>query len=180
MKMSSTEKLIILMLCDIHKKLEIEDSINPDLVERAIQSNNTWGLSWAYSALESESKEDQDPEEVEFVADVLDMYNFIEFSFGQLSEPEKENVRSGVSWLSENPSFPGFYGNTESRYLSIARFLVDELNRWEEFKGRIRNSHMPMADGYRRMLPIYKSIISSGSSLSDQNLIEILEARTSG
>jgi len=48
MKLSDSEKLILVMLAEIHKHLGIEGGIDPDFVQEAIHSGNVWGLQWQY------------------------------------------------------------------------------------------------------------------------------------
>ena len=49
MKLTNPEKLILIMLSEIYKKLDIQDGIDPKFVESAIYSDNTWGFEWKYS-----------------------------------------------------------------------------------------------------------------------------------
>ena len=48
MKYSQQEKLQIMMLSDIHRALEIENSFDPDLIDEAVSTDNYWALSWEY------------------------------------------------------------------------------------------------------------------------------------
>jgi uncharacterized protein YfbU (UPF0304 family) len=50
--------------------------------------------------------------------------------------------------------------------MSAAEFIVKELESFEEFKGRDFNSHMPLVNSYRRMLSVYKPMLST-STLRD-------------
>ena len=46
MKPTNSEKLILVMLSEIHEKLCIKNGVNTKLVTNAIYSQNTWALSW--------------------------------------------------------------------------------------------------------------------------------------
>ena len=62
---------------------------------------------------------------------------------------------------------------------SIARFLVEKMNRFSRFKGRDFNSHSPSAVRQRRMVAAFEPIratLDLGRQLSASQIIEILEA----
>jgi hypothetical protein len=48
MQPTAVEKLTVLMLCEIFKKLDIKDSFDPDLISRAVSSDDIWVLNWKY------------------------------------------------------------------------------------------------------------------------------------
>jgi len=48
MELGNAEKLILMMLCNIHEKLDIKGEIDPKFMRSAIQSGNLWGLEWEY------------------------------------------------------------------------------------------------------------------------------------
>jgi len=75
--------------------------------------------------------------------------------------------------------FPGFDGNNECNYSSVASFLTKQLDRHTSLKGRIINSHMPTIDGYRRMLAVFLPMRSSlgGGDLSAGQITAVLNAR---
>jgi uncharacterized protein YfbU (UPF0304 family) len=53
-------------------------------------------------------------------------------------------------------SFPGFDGNNESEYMNVARFLVDDPQRFSSFKGRgDLNSHSQSIETYARMYQVF-------------------------
>lgn len=162
MEFSNQQKLLITLLTDIHAKLEIEDSVDPDFVQRMVVGGQGWALEWRYPGLFEESGED--PEGVKYVADVLEMWSHLEISFKALDAGQRESLKAAASPFGENVSFPGFDGNNEHEYLSIARIFVDDLDRWTEFTGRIVNSHMRTTDGYQRMLALFDEIRSSNAS----------------
>lgn len=171
---SNFRKLVLAMLCDIHAKLEIQDSVDPGLISKAILSENEWALLWEYPGLlESE----ENPEHVAFVADVLDMWQDIESSFDSLSDADKDKVSNLSAPFGSNPKFPGFDGNHEAKYLSAARFMVDELDRFQEFGGRVNNSHMETVAGYSRMLEVHAGLDENFGSRSADELVMILNER---
>lgn len=75
MKYSQQEKLQIMMLSDIHRALEIENSFDPDLIDEAVSTDNYWALSWEYPSLQDEDEET--PWEVKLFVDTYDMYDIL-------------------------------------------------------------------------------------------------------
>ena len=79
--------------------------------------------------------------------------------------------------------FRGFDGNYESEHLSIAGFLINEMNRFADFKGRDLNSHMPSIDGHRRMVRVFEPMrksLGGGRLLDTEQIIELLNAQRQG
>jgi len=71
----------------------------------------------------------------------------------------------------------GFDGNNETEHMSIARFLVEKLRRFENFKGRSFNSHMPKVASYRKMIQLFEPMRRNlvGRELSVDELIALLK-----
>ena len=177
MKLTDGEKLIILMLTEMYEKLQIEGETEPDFLRSAIFNDHLWGIRWKYSGIPFEQAED--PPIVREVVDILDMWSFIEYAYAKLSEQERQQLALAAKPFGENPRFNGFDGNNECEYISIARFLIDQLDRFTRFHGRDLNSHMPSVSGYRRMYetfePIRRTLIDR--RLTVEELAQILNAR---
>lgn len=173
MKLSNSEKLILIMLCGVQKKLGLtkNDGVDPDFISSAIHTDNTWAVEWQYPGIFSDSPE-QDPPEVTEVLNYLDMWQFIEEGFDKLSTEEKSSINSYQA------KFIGFDGNNESEFMSIARFFINDLERFQHFKGRDLNSHSPKIGLYRRMYMIFEPIRRTlyDRSLSKKELELILNA----
>jgi len=179
MELSDGEKLILIMLSEIHQKLKIENGVDTELVKSAIFSGNVWALKWEFPGIFSNSE--HTPEMVTEVVDILDMWSFIERAHKSLSTEDKARVEKEASPFGKYVEFTGFDGNGESAYISIARFLVDDLNRFSAFKGRELNSHMPSIGLYRRMLRVFEPLRATlgQHELSADQVIQILKARVS-
>tara|TARA_B100001059_G_C17747247_1_gene535056 strand:- start:150 stop:701 length:552 start_codon:yes stop_codon:yes gene_type:complete len=177
MKITDGEKLILLMLSELYDKLGVEGEVEPDFIRSAIFSNNTWSIPWKYVGIPFE--EQDTPEVVKEVLDILDMWSMIERSYEILSNESKEFVEKEASPFGKDPKFPGFDGNNETEYMGTASFLVNDLDRFEEFKGRNFNSHYPSIDSYRRMLSVFKPLLQNLNfqPLSAQNIVDILKER---
>ena len=179
MNLTNSEKLILIMLSEIYEKLGIDSQqgIDPGFVKESIYSDNTWGFEWKYSGIFGSSE--PAPPEVNDVINILDMWAFIEEAAESFSEEQETELEQLASPFGKRPKFPGFDGNNECEYISITRFLTDQLDRFTRFKGRDLNSHMPSVSGYRRMYetfePIRRTLINRRLSVSE--LAQILNAR---
>lgn len=76
--------------------------------------------------------------------------------------------------------FAGYDGNSETKFMSFARFTVERLNRFEYVpmqKQGYWNSHMPMRGIYRRMLNEWKAVPQAQRfTLTKHQLITVLAA----
>lgn len=178
MNLSDGEKLILVMLSDIYKHLKIRGEVDPELVQSAIFDGNTWGLKWAYHGIFSSEETSEDV--VDEVVNILDMWSFIESSYKELSASDKARVDTEAHPFGKKPKFQGFDANGEIDHLGAARFLVEKLGRFSEFKGRDFNSHYPgTLATHRRMFKAFEPIRESAVSgqLSASQLIQILKER---
>jgi uncharacterized protein YfbU (UPF0304 family) len=177
MKLSDGEKLILIMLSEIHEKLKIENGVDTGMVKEAIYSGNLWGLKSGMSGIFHDYEATE--EVLREAVDVLDMWSFIERDYEPLSPADKERVEKEVGPLGKNVRFSGFDGNGEAEYIGIARFLIDQLDRFEIFKGRDLNAHMPTIEAHRRMLKVFEPLRKTlaDGRLSADDITEILTAR---
>lgn len=182
MEFSNEQKLIIALLTEIHSKLDIRDGLDAEFVQKSVRDNQGWALGWRYPGLFEET--DEDPHQVQFVADVLDMWSVLETSYAALDKADRNLLAKSADPFGKNVIFPGFDGNNESEYLSIARTFVDDLDRWSEFNGRIVNAHMRTVESYQRMLAVFEVIrkqkMSNGDygSFDVEELSKVLSERT--
>ncbi|KKY90269.1 hypothetical protein OA46_04715 [Enterobacter cloacae] len=177
MNYTQAEKLQILLLCDIHEALNIKNSFDADLIREAVSTNNTWAIEWEASSL---STEEDTPEDVKFVCDVLDMYDFLKFTYDNLAEEDKNKLAREVQHFhgEDSVTFPGFDGNNEGRLISIA-YMLKKLNRFNK-QDITKNSHMPTIAIYRRMLDVFLAArvdFMPGKGISYQALRDTLLAR---
>lgn len=172
-KISDGEKLILLMLSELYEKMDIDGEIEPEFIKSAIFRDHLWGIPWKYSGIPFENQET--PEIVKEVVDILDMWSFIEYGYQNLSDEEKAQLEIDADPFGKEPKFRGFDGNNESEYMSVASFLINDLDRFQEFKGRSMNSHMPSIETYRRMQnafePMRRTLISGPLKLADLTVI---------
>jgi uncharacterized protein len=166
--MSKAEQLIALLLCEIAKGDRESYEINPKLVADAICGGHLWALEWEYGMMLQETPTSQ--KDLSFVVDVLNMWRTLEFSFNKLSAEEQQRVKMATNWLDAKVTFPGFDGNEEGEFLSITRFMVEKLNRFDELKGRSLNSHTNNVSNHKRMYAVFHPINQALARRHDCNL----------
>lgn len=176
---SDGEKLIVIMLRDIYKHLKMSRSeIDPDFVCQALWGGHTWALKWTMTGLYHGHEDDI--RDVRFVVDVLAMWDHLERGYGKLSKQDKEKVAKEADPFGRDVKFRGFDGNKESGHMGIAWFFVKDMKRFERFKERDLNSHMPMIAGYRRMLAAYErreKSLGMGGEFDATEIVAILDAQ---
>ena len=179
MKLTNSEKLILIMLSELYEKLGLKGNaeIDPQFIKSAIFSGNTWGVEWKYPGIFDSS--DPTPPELNDVINILDMWCFIEEACEEFDGPQQAELEQAANPFGRKPSFPGFDGNNEGEFSSIASFITEHLDRFPRFKGRISNSHMPSIAGYMRMYetfePIRRTLINRRLTVAE--VAQILNAR---
>lgn len=116
----------------------------------AITDGHMWALDWEYANAGIKHTTDRDV--VTRVVDILDMFRFTEEAMRKVSPQELANVES---WRLQ---FRGFDGNDETEYMGVAQFLIEDMGRWMEFKGRLLNSHSESVSGHMAMLRVFTPI----------------------
>ena len=176
-QISDGERLVLHMLCDLFKHLEVRSEVDPKFVKEVLFGGHNWALRWQYSGIFHGHVDKR--RTVSEVGNILDMWSSIESGFTALSKPDKERLKEEAQLFGEDPRFPGFDGNNESDYFSIARFMIEEMGRFESFKGRELNAHMPTLDIHFRMLAVFEPMKQTltGGKLSVTQLIELFKER---
>jgi len=178
MELTNPEKLILLMLSQLHEQVGVKGGVDTKLLTNAIYSDNTWALDWEMSGVLS-NKSEPTPPEVTDVVNILDMWSFIEEAYENFDAASREKVKVGAAPFGEHVMFTGFDGNNESRYMSIANFLVKDMNRFTRFEKRDLNSHSPSIDGLLRMSEVFEKIrpTLAHRGLNTDETIQLLNAR---
>lgn len=155
---SPEQRLIIALLCDLHRAPENREfqEGNIKLISGAISGGHDWAIDWELGGIFPETTDSDD--DVSFVTDVLDMWDFIELGWKKLNDEEKQQVHDAVPYLGDGPTFIGFDGNNETGYMLIARMMIEEMGRFSTFKGRSLNSHSPKVDRYQDMLKSWPDV----------------------
>ena len=174
---TNEQRLIIALLCDVltePKKRQFRQE-NIDLIMHAVCGGHNWAIDWELGAMFPEEVDSR--ERVRFVADVLDMWEFIELRWSRLTADERQTVQDAIPFLGNGPQFIGFDGNNESGYMSIASTMVERMNRFATFKGRSLNSHKPKVGRYRDMLTKWPDIRATlaNREMTVEQMIELLK-----
>ncbi|MFY2007000.1 YfbU family protein [Achromobacter xylosoxidans] len=169
------DKLNFMMLRDIMKHLKIKGAeTDVDFVAETIYGGHYWAPTWEMQGL-FHTHTDR-PADVSLVVDTLDMWDFIESSIEKLTPEETERLK--VANHGYLPEFAGFDGNNETSLMSIARFIVEKMDRFSRFKKRDFNSHAPTAARYSRMSKAFQPIratLGFGRDLGVDQIIELLK-----
>lgn len=176
--LSDGDKLNFMMLRGIMKSLKIKDlEIDVDFLAETIYGGHYWAPTWEMSGLFH--KHTDRPADVTLVVNTLDMFDFIEGCIEKLTPEEIERVKAAHHGYL--PQFQGFDGNEEGTLMSIARFMVEKMGRFDRFKKRDFNSHTLTAPRYRRMTKAFEPIratLGFGRGLSVDQIIEVLKAKS--
>lgn len=177
MTLTHGEKLILLMLSEIHTKLGITGGINGRFIGEAVMTGNTWAIDREYrgSLL---ATEDIAESVVDEVTDFLQMWGIIEDSYASLSEDDKLKVKAEASFSGDTPRFRGFDFNREGDHLSVAQFYTEQTDGFRSFKGRINDTHSPTLERYRHMYWRLKQIpAESRGRLNVEQLVDVLNRK---
>ncbi|EIX6195934.1 hypothetical protein E7W39_04920 [Cronobacter sakazakii] len=157
MNLSDYEKLSLAILCEIHTALKLSDNgLDSKFISKALDTGNEWAISSRFGDYLG-FKDSEHPEEVSFVYNVLDMWSFIEEGVEALTDEERVTLEEKAAPLGKNPGFNGFDGNNETRYLSIASFIVSDPHAFGgRFADRYLNSHSRRVEKYKRMYEIFE------------------------
>lgn len=173
---SDGEKMLMLMMGDVYKALKIKDAeMEPNFLAEVIYGGHYWAPKWEMNGVFHDHVDD--PEEVKYVVNVLDMWTFMEVAYGKLSAEDKAKITSEVGSWQTDVRFSGFDGNEEGSQMAIAQFLVDKMRRFTLFKGRSLNSHCSTVGRYRRMYQLFEPMRRTlvGMDLSADQLTVLLK-----
>lgn len=175
-KFTDGEKLLALMIRDLYKHLDVNGEIDADFIADVIWGGHYWAPKWVLPGLYHDHEDDAG--DVHFVVEALNMWSFLEYAYKKLSKKDKGRVKKEARRFGDNVKFPGFDGNYESSFGCIADFLIDKMDRFQEFKGRDLNSHAPMRAIYSRMMIEFQPMRSKlmGIDLDAGQVIRILNA----
>jgi uncharacterized protein YfbU (UPF0304 family) len=180
-RFSDGEKLLFMVLRDMCKQLNLKKGeTDLDFMAQVIYGGHYWAPKWTMPGLYHDHEDRES--DVRFVVNVLDMWSFMEAGYAALNKKDKDQIATEVGPLGRSVKFTGFDGNNESELMSIAMFVVRDMDRFAEFKGRDMNSHLPMAAAYRKMYSVFEPMRQNlvGVTLSAAQIIKILQARAQG
>ena len=177
---SDGEKILLIMMQDIFRQMKITNrEIDPAFIGEVINGGHYWALPWALPGV-FHGEEDA-PQDLRYVQDVLDMWDRLERGFERLPTKEQAVVLRDSGSHGTDVRFFGFDGNHETPLMGIADFLVNKMNRWSRFKGRDLNSHMPTRAIYGRMLAAFEPMRQSFSGdLTAAQITILLKSEASG
>lgn len=152
MKMTETERLILLMLAEFYEKNEMKVEIHQDQVDlRSLNKKSYEHKYFVYQDLDTLSL-------IKEVVNILDMWLIIQKSYAFLTSDKKETLEKNIPYIGNDPVFTGFDGFYESEHMKTSLYLASEIERFKKLKVNDFNSRSPSIDGYRRMLSVFQPI----------------------
>lgn len=132
------------------------------------------GYEFHYGEVFDNLSETMSPRECREILDILDMFSDLRFSYSLLDDKSEIDA--------EEIEFAGFDGNHELKQMQYAEYCTLERDRFNSLHSRIKkhgvNSHWPMLEEYRRMLPIWRKRKTLGRPpLKKADVKAIIEAR---
>ena len=160
MNLTSAERLLIAM--ELRRQHELEPAVGYDVQAGIIERGYTSLYGEVFGST-AEPELDQTIQEEVF--EILGMFRALH-----------PGHVAGPNWNPEGDyyyqKFRGFDGNAGTGHYSFARFLIEEVRRFEESKGEL-NSHSSTLPQYRAMLDRWKTM-DQPHQLSKQQIDTIL------
>lgn len=175
-QLDQPQRLMVWLLTEILKGQKGDESRQDvELIQEAIYGGHFWALDWELQGVLHGHTDNR--ADVSLVVDTLDTWTFIERGYEELSKTDKDRLEAEMPIFGKNPRFSGFDGNHETEHMSIARFLIEKMGRFERFKGRELNSHAPMVQRYAAMNSIFEPIRVKliGREMSVDELVTVLK-----
>ena len=160
------QRLILLNQYKILKKIYPEEALQYSIYQEIVSN----GYTLHYNDLLENMNEPMSKEEMEFVLDILDVYNSLSFAVDKRQEYP--------SYKNKKIVFPGFDGNNEYKYIEYMQFYIYKLNRFEALKKDSSldyNTHGETIDIYKHMIDVWKSFGNERFNLSDEALQSLIK-----
>lgn len=173
--LSDGERLILAMLGDIHRHLQVKGHIDAEFVRNALHGGHEWGLMSEYHGI-LQTKQD-DPAVVDETIKIMMMWTVIEECYERLPPAEKKRVEKRAAPHGKDPRFRGFQMAHEPHYL-VARFVTHDLDRFPHYKDRLL-SEGSQRDEYRRMLAVWGPLDETltGDGIDADDIAALLAAQ---
>jgi hypothetical protein len=157
------QQLTLLMLADIHEKLDIQHSIDPSFVREMVLSGELWAVAEAYPQY-FRSSDVERPECLGFVRDTLFMWHDSESAYEELTERQKQKVsqKLGMRRVEYPGFFPGFSEKHDSVEHRVSHILMNLIGFVPNFGGRSLDPYSSWIPQYREMLDVYADMEKLG------------------
>ncbi|HEL4264434.1 YfbU family protein [Stenotrophomonas maltophilia] len=155
MKFTDEQRLIVIMLAEMQKAMNVQGEISADVVATAALSRQEFAIAYEYGHLFSNSEV---PDDFHFVVNVLEMWSMLEDGLNHLDINEQSVLEAVAGKESARARFNGFDGNREFNLKSYTTMLVETLGTFAQFSGRTFNAHTVRREKYERMLAVFDPI----------------------
>jgi hypothetical protein len=162
--MTTTEKLTLLMMCDLFDHLGVDGDIDSSIVRKAVNSGNTWAIEREYQILSIEEV----PIKIQKKVDsALIAYRNLSNSLRALTSAECDELKAKYKLKTHDTfiQFPGYDGNNESDYMSAASMLCT-LGLYTEQQEIDKNSHEENADDYDNVISSLEVLRKAGHNIN--------------
>ncbi|OCJ05386.1 hypothetical protein A6U86_29450 [Rhizobium sp. AC27/96] len=173
---TSAEKLMLWLLTEQLKHTKgYENAESIKLIQDSIYAGQFWAIEWEMSGIFFDHSGSR--KALPLVTDTMTMWTFIERAYAGFSEADKTRIETEIGLWARDPKFDGFDGNTEGEYMQVANFLLKNLGRYEEFRGRSMNSHTHRVSQSRRMVSAFRPMLENlrGRELNVDEVIKLLQ-----
>ena len=161
-ELTTTERLILA------NQYEILGILREDESCEKISSNLRDGHKWLYDQIFDYISPDLSDRQTKHVLDVLSMYELLKASY--IESADKGEIKE------DELEFPGFDGNNEAELRQFAKALLQDDRYVHVLGDSVKNSHMPTAEIYERMLSELQEL-KNDDLLSATEIRKILNAR---
>ncbi|MCD8463439.1 YfbU family protein [Xylella taiwanensis] len=152
------------MLATLIVKTGVEVETDVALVKHIIVGGHYGALGWEMPGVFHGHADQQSC--IHCIVDVLDMWSCMKAAFETMGAADQAHLAKEATPFGEHVQFPSFDGHNGGEYLSIMRFLINDLDRFNRFRDGHHdlNSHSLTLNNDARMLrvfePMRKTLIS--------------------
>lgn len=142
MELTEKERLFLINQYEILKKLDPDEEEYYEKDQKILIQ----GLTKEYDSLVDGLHNETPIEVCNEVIDILQMYRSLYFSYLKLSDIEKAEIDE------DDVKFQGFDGNEEGSHHLYVEYIIEDDDRFTEFKDVELNSHWNKLSKYREMI----------------------------
>lgn len=154
MKPTDSEKLILLMLVDLHEKLGIEGKLGRSDLSMLLEHDVTWRALNSYGVIGASA-------EVQEVTSILAMWEKIERSWEKLNPSDRAEVLARCPHIYRAPQFPGFNWYDDTNYADIAHELRQQGKIPSHYGPRgMEDAPKGISSSYREMMSTYANVVA--------------------
>lgn len=157
MKLDKKDRLILSNQLKILEILYHEESDYYAQHRKALEEGYALHYDWLFENIHDEMS----VEDCKKVLDILDMYRAITFSYRKLEDKGELESHSYFK-------FRGFDGNYETKLMAYARYLMIDLDRYQELR---YDQLSPELNSHTKMMSKYENMLSEWEKCKDKHFL---------